>query len=303
MPQELLDKLQVSVLNDENETNPYELIELEYVGEKGLQVRSLGRRATQAALLLDEPRVYDWIEAHLKRDVLLGFRSVTIWALVMVVLQIAVLIMLTFEDPGIRDDNGIIRYISDNIATHQGYGGVMLLSFAGSFLLLSMVSLPSWMVPPSVLLIGGASLGGAGVVLFHGEFEWQHIGCAAAFIACGLALHLIAIFTGPWRLRHTARDIILIVFTLVAAGLFAGFLIANKIKVESTSDAADPADRFSDRDPRLRWQWWVSGVAEYMLYINMCTLNIFVGQRILEHTSWSVFTALPSLVDKVRASR
>ena len=270
--------------------------------EGGLQVLHVtgvhAARNSDRGVDISKPEVFDWIEARLRGSDSLGFNAITIWGLVMVTLQVAVLILLTFEAPGLEDGTGIVRYISDNIAVHKGFGGVMLLAFAGSFLLLSTISLPPWLVSFSVLLIGGTALGGTGVVVFHGEYEWQHIGCAAAFIGCGLALHIIAIYTGPWRWRHIVRDSVILGFTVIAAGLFAGFLIANKLKVESTQDALDPLDRYSPRDPRLRWRWWISGVAEYMLYINMCVLNAFVGERVFEHTAYTIFTALPVLMQQ-----
>jgi hypothetical protein len=285
----------------------YSTARLTLSAEGGLQVLGVedarGARDGDELLPVGDRRVYDWVEARLRGRDSLGFASITMWGLVMVTLQVAVLILLTFEAPGLEDGAGIVRYISDNIAVHKGFGGVMLLAFAGSFLLLSMVSLPPWLVSLSVLLIGGTALGGTGVVAFHGEYEWQHIGCAAGFIGCGLTLHVIAILTGPWRWRHTVRDAIVFAFTVVSAGLFAGFLIANKVRVEESQDALDPLDRLSPRDPRLRTRWWISGVAEYMLYINMCVLNAFVGQRVFEHTAYSIFTALPELLNQSEPKR
>jgi hypothetical protein len=262
----------------------------------GLEVEAVKKDASEVAI--DDRRVYEWVETQLGGKSELGFGAVATWGLVMATLQIAVLMLLTFEAPGLRDENGIVRYISDNIAAHPGFGGVMLLAFAGSFMLLSTVNLPRFLVGLSVLLVGGAALGGAGVVFFHGEYEWQHIGCAGGFIACGLALHIIAIFTGPYRWRHTARDAVILAVTFAAAGLFAGFLIANKIRIEDSQDSPDPLDRLSARDTRLRWRWWVSGVAEYMLYISICVLNALVGQRVFEHTAFAVFEALPFILKR-----
>jgi hypothetical protein len=279
--------------DEEGTREVFETFDLQFSPENGLDVTPRGLGAS--GYEVGDRRVYEWVEVKL-RDSGLDFGAVTTWGLVMVALQVSVLILLTFEAPGPQDGNGIVRYISDNIAAHQGFGGVMLLSFAGSFLLLSVVSLPPLLVGFSVLLIGGTALGGAGVVFFHGEYEWQHIGCATGFIASGLALHIVAIYTGPWRWRHTVRDAVFLLVTFTAAGLFAGFLVTNKLYIENTQDALNPLDRYSPRDPRLRWQWWVSGVAEYMLYINICVLNVFVGQRVFEHTAWSVFTALPVLL-------
>lgn len=285
----------VSVESVSPEGKAYQSYRLWYIPGRGI----LSQKHTpdaEGVIPIDDIRVYAWVEERLRGDGLIGFRSITTWALVMVVLQVAVLIMLSFEDPGIEDENGIIRYISDNIAEHRGYGGVMLVAFAGSYLLLSMISLPHWLIGVSTLLIGGAAFGGAGVVLFHGDYKWQHIGSAAGFIFCGLLLHVVAIYTGPWRFRHAIRDFVLLLFTLGTAGVFGGVLIANSVYIDATQDRDVVESRFADRDPRLRDWWWVSGVCEYMLYINMCTLNIFVGERVFEHTAYSIFRALPVTV-------
>ena len=280
-----------SDLNRERTVNT----KIRYEPGGGLRIIDYGV-GTERGYAIASEDVYRWLEAHIAADTFLQLRSINIWALIMVVLQISVLIMLSFEDPGVEDTNGIIRYISDNIAEHKGYGGVMLVAFAGSYLLLSMVTLPPWMVIPSLVLIGGAAFGGAGVVLFHGKYEWQHIGSAGGFIACGLALHVIAIYTGPWQFRHTVRDAVLLLFTLGTAGFFAGGLIRNKIYVDGLSDSVDLNAIFAQRYSSLRTWWWISGVSEYILYINMCTLNIFVGERIVEHTAFSVYKALPSIL-------
>lgn len=267
--------------------------DLVYVRGSGVAFHYRGKTGVNHSPIGDAT-VYDWVEHSLRGDSdLLAFDSINVWALVMATLQVAALMLLTFEAPGPLDENRIIRYISDNIASHQGYGGVMLVSFAGSYMLLAIVSLPAWLVYTTFALVGGASFGGAGVVLFHGAFEMQHIACAACFITCALLLHIVVIYSGPFRLRHTVRDAVLIAFTLAAALVFGGVLIANHIRVDDSQSAEDPADVLQSRDPRLREWLWTSGVCEYVLYINMCLLNALVGQRVLEHTAWSVFNALP----------
>lgn len=275
---------------------------ISYVPGDGLHIikHPTARDPVGTELRDDNYMIYDWIETVLGDDSLLGFRSLNVWGYVMVFLQLSALFILSFEAPGMTDVNGVIRYISDNIADHRGFGGVMLISFTGSLLLVSMVSLNKAMVFVTVILIAGSTFGGAGVVLFHGDFKFQHLACACAFISCGLLLHIIAIYTGPWRIRHTVRDMVFLFFTFASTGIFAGFLISNMMYIHMTKHRTVPAEVFDDRDPRLWKWWWISGVSEYVLYINMCILNLFVGQRLFEHTAWSVFKALPILIDKQR---
>lgn len=279
-----------------------DLFELAYVRGRGIEFKHLGAAPPLGTPVVSDGGVYDWVERCLRGDEqIVAFQAVSVWALVMVLLQLAALMLLTFEAPGPRDESNIIRYISDNIAVHQGYGGVMLVSFAGSYMLLSVVIFPAWLVYMSFVLVGGATFGGAGVVLFHPEhFSVQHIGSACAFIACGFLLHLLVIYSGPWRLRHTARDAVLVVLTSVTAVVFGGVLFANRLRIHASQDDAEP---LTPRDPRLRVWLWTSGVCEYVLYLNMCALNALISQRVLEHTAWAVFSALPvcALRSRLRA--
>eukprot|EP00961_Rhodomonas_salina_P175505 2367129-Rhodomonas_salina.1 len=271
---------------------------LHYLPGEGINVTADPVNANANGVDIHSQEVADWIATCIKDGSIIGFRSIHVWAAVMVVIQVAALLLLTFEDPGLLDDNNITRYISDNIDSHSGYGAVMLLSFSGSYILLSMVNLSALWVFVTTLLMGGAAFGGTGVVLFHNDFEWQHIGCAAAFIACGIMIHFIVIFTGQFT-SHKIRDSVLLLMTFVSAGLFGGILIMNRIKIEDTQDLVGDA-KYSPRDPRLHTWWWISGTAEYVLYINMCILNLFVGERIFKHTVKAIFQSLPYLTTTLK---
>ncbi len=111
------------------------------------------------------------------------------------------------------------------------------------------------------------------------------------------SLHLLVIYSGPWRLRHTARDAVLVLLTSASAVVFGGMLFVNRLRVQASSDHAEP---LASRDPRLRTWLWTSGVCECVLYLNMCALNALISQRVLEHTAWEVFSTLPVCAQRSR---
>lgn len=198
-------------------------------------------------------------------------------------LQIIALLLLTFENSSLVDDNNIMRYISDNIAEHRGYGSMMVVAFLGSLGLLSCMllkkthtgrsDLSKVLVVTTYLLYTGCIFGGVGTVLFHGEFDTEHLICAGLLIACGISLHVLAIATGTGK--HRFRDGVLLTMTLTSAIIFLVVLLMNDEVVRDK--------KLLPRDPSLKTRWWLSATSEYVLYLHIVILNFLVNERILEH--------------------
>ncbi len=242
------------------------------------------------------------------RDVPFVWTAVT-WGLTAVLLQIVVLILLTFEPPGetchgalngnviggddgqicnstnigLVDSNDVIRFISDNIDSHRGYGSVMLLAFGASFVLLLCIlvePLSLVLIYISVLL---SAAGGVGVVVYHhGNYSTHHIFSAALFIVFGVGAHLVAILSGPRR--HIVRDCVLFLSTACFASTF---VLVHTI-------AKGQGER---HDIWLRGKWWVAGIAEYLTYISVMFLNVLIPERIIENLSFRIVHALPTFAN------
>eukprot|EP00961_Rhodomonas_salina_P248569 3359386-Rhodomonas_salina.1 len=279
----------VSVKEPRSDMGAYTYFKIRYDESKGLLIERL-TDASRRHLCVDvaSKSIFFWVQAVYAFDRRLQFSWAQVWAYTMVMLQLTAFLLIMFEPPGMVDDNDVMRYISDNIDRHCGMGAVMVLAFGGSYLLIAAISIPGNILPVMRnILIMASAFGGAGVVLFHGEHSTEHIVCAAIFIGAGLLLHLIIICTGPMMFIHRARDALIATVAVVSALVFLGTLIYCREKVKK--------ENLEPRDPRLMTGWWVSGICEYMLYINCCVLNAFVGQRLSEHTCFSIFQALPEL--------
>lgn len=217
----------------------------------------------------------------------------------MVVLQLLSLLLLTFEPVNLYNYNGtdttfilhngftdtgtVIRFISDNIDAHRGYGAAMLLAFSGSFMLL--VCIMAKYIELMILFVTFAAAGGIGVVVFHGAQEWEHIGCAAAFIFFGVLSHFMACVTGPFR-RHVFRDGLMIFITTACGAIFlTTFVIAHR---------EDPARHAPTH--RLERLWWTAGIFEYVLYISITFLNFLIPSRLLEHIAYYITNDLPYII-------
>lgn len=216
-----------------------------------------------------------------------GITDLQLWCATMTVLQIAALLLLTFENSSLVDENNVIRYISDNIADHRGYGSMMVLAFMGSLGLLSCMmlkntytrrhtsrsDLSNFLISIIYLSYTVCIFGGVGTVVFHGEFDTEHLICAALLIACGIFLHIIAIATGTRQ--HLFRDGILLTMTLSSAIIFVVVLLMNNKVVRDQN--------LQPRDPSLKTRWWLSATSEYVLYLHVVILNSLVSERVLEH--------------------
>lgn len=242
----------------------------------------------QKGVVLPHESLEKWLEQTFKSNNEISFRSMYIWAAVTTMLQITILILILFQEPGITEKNGVPRFISDNLAVHRGYGGVMLLVFTSLYVLLSMAQMPYAVTAICNVLVGINAFSGMGVVLFHDEFEIEHLTCATIFIISGYVLHLLMQQTGPPN-RHTVRDFAIFTTTFISAALFGGIIIYNKMYIyDHNHSKPPPLKLYTSRDVRLYEMWWISAIAEYILYINITVLNSLTAQRIFEHTMHSI---------------
>ena len=268
-----------------------------YSRSNGLQIEREAHHVEHAPDV-GEQEVFEWVRRMQQSDPRTRLNWAQVWAYTMVVLQITAFMLLQFEPGGMRDPNGVARYISDNIAAHRGIGGVMVLAFANTYCLLAMFSVPVGVFVVLMTMLFFSAGGGAGVVLFHTGFELQHLISAACFIGGGLGMHIVLILYGPWRFIHGARDTVIVLGAVLAGATFAATLIYAR---ERDKDLKGPEHPLAGRNVDLKEWWWVSAIAEYMLYLNCCVLNGFAGQRLMEQASYSMFRQLPALCERASA--
>lgn len=240
--------------------------------------------------------IANWFEFNMRQSVAV-FSAAYVWSLVMALLQLVALLLLTFESRSARDElsqpsnvteigfidqHGTIRFISDNIESHRGYGSVMLVAFSGSYMLLVCVLVESSYLFQLLLTIVASSAGGLGVVIYHRDFHTEHIASAAVFIAGGLLAHIIVAATIPFN-NNVLRDW---VFIGTPCALATTFLSLYWYAYDSTK---------GDRTRFVHW-WWASACAEYLLYISMTALNLTIPGRLLRHASCKFGTMLPSII-------
>lgn len=254
--------------------------------------------------------VMTWFE-HTLRGCISVFNAAYVWGYIMVVLQIVVLLLLTFEAPGPRevlelganqtaiglvnyrdrsmpayaDWNNTVRFISDNIAMHRGFGSVMLLSFSGSYLLLICVFSNAYVKALLVICIVASSVGGLGVVLFHdAKYHTHHIACAALFIAGGILAHVVVSVSSAKR--HFVRDAVFIGMPIAMACAFLGtYWYAYKKSNDNRNH------------PKYITTWWISGICEYLLYISISILNLLIPGRVLQHAASTFAKMLPYVIE------
>lgn len=250
--------------------------------------------------------VVSWFE-HVLRVNVSTFSAAYVWGYTMVALQILALILLTLEPfsaqeviehpdftvvglvnyrnrsmPQYKNYNNTIRFISDNIHQHRGYGSVMLLAFAGSYVLFACVFMsPGVMVVIGICIIFSAA-GGLGVVLFHdGQYHTHHIASAAVFISGGLIAHALVAQT----LHRRIQDLIFIGTPALFALLFLSFYTHCHSKSHGNRN-----------DPKYINLWWYAGIFEYMLYITMTALNLMIPERLIRSASMQFAKLLPDIL-------
>ena len=240
--------------------------------------------------------IVNWFEYNMRQSVSI-FTAAYVWSMVMVALQLIALLLLTFESRSARDEfmqpsnvteigfidhHDTIRFISDNIESHRGFGSLMLLAFSGSYVLLVCVLVDTSTLFLLLITIVASSAGGIGVVVYHRDFHTEHIICAAIFIAGGLLAHVIVTVTLPFN-NNILRDF---VFLLTPCGLGATFLGLYWYTYVETKGT---------RTQYLHW-WWAAACAEYLLYLSITALNLTIPGRLLRHASYRFGTMLPSII-------
>lgn len=224
------------------------------------------------------------------------------WCILAAVLQISVLILLAFEAPGYEDRvwvnashvvNGtrvyrmeprhVLRFISDNIDLHRGYGALMVVFFGMSYLPMMICTFRRSVY--NVLMrsmLFTACVGGFLVVTCHSAdkdiISWLHIAGAISFVVSGLVLHVILMSELTSMRLHIARDCTVLIIIVCLALTFAITLMLAR------------SNEWTKSSHRIVFQ--VSAAAEYMLYISCVGLNVLVGERITEHLALRITETL-----------
>ena len=191
---------------------------------------------------------------------------------VFVVMQINYLVLIALEPPGFLDNHGIIRYISDGIRDHNGFGAAMLISFCASVTVLCICRLPKrkheifrgW-------LKGSLVWGGIGVIGFHDTGHYLHLTHAGIFITSGLLLHLMHT---PFQVPHVVRDNLKFYILFVLSVTFLILFFALPMSIQ------EPKVHWNGNEShRLRWTF--SALFEYLLYVTICALNSCAVSRVV----------------------
>lgn len=238
---------------------------------------------SQEALELDQgkrnvPSFRDamrWFMHIMHRYRFYPFESLGVWCGVAAVLQVLVLVILTFEDPGhLNADSKTLRFISNNIDEHRGYGAAMVLVFLMSYVPLMIPDLVRpWLTIMQFLGLFAAAFGGCFVVIFHAPDGWMatmHLVGAVMFVLGGVALHIAVWLDMPSL--HRVRDLVLAGCAVLSGGTFFGTILA--MHINNLQHTTHPTVQN------------VSAAAEYLLYVTVCVLDLVVAERIMEHAAF-----------------
>jgi hypothetical protein len=188
-------------------------------------------------------------------------------------LQVAFLFMLMMELPGWSDaDTGRVRFISDQLAQHQGIGMALICFFLPSLCVLCCITVN---FPPGpnrnllqhmyFFLAALPISSGFCVVLFtnEGPHQHEHLVATCILFVSFAAVHLIALFT-----VHTNKhivDFVLIVSTFLSSILFVVFY--------AIAAGEHSVDKYS-----------LSAVFEFIAVLMFVVLNIQAPFRVRSHT-------------------
>jgi hypothetical protein len=223
---------------------------------------------------------------------LFAYQAVYIGCYIACFLQILVLMFIAFEPPGFaHPDPKVLRFISNNIAEHRGFGAGMVLCFAASLIPLCMCRLLNWFTDILIFLsLFIATLGGAWVIMFHESSDTSaiatlHVAGAGMLVFGGVLMHFCVCLELRTLRLHWWRDTLIFVVTLAAA---LGFL-ATIVTIKSSGwEVGD----------HPRW-YWASAAFEYILYVSFVALNWLVPDNLVEHTALRVVVGLPGKVKDV----
>lgn len=193
--------------------------------------------------------------------------------LVAALLQVAFLLMLMMELPGWTDvDTGRVRFISDQLAQHQGIGMALICLFLPSLCVLGCITVNFTPGPYRNLLrhmyffLAALPISsGLCVVLFtnNGPYAYQHLVATCTLFVSFAVVHLIALFT-----VHTNQhmlDFVLIIGTFLSSVLFVVFYV--------TAAQENSVEKYT-----------VSAVCEFIAVLMFVFLNTQAPFRVRGHT-------------------
>lgn len=303
-----------------------------FSAEHGLRIHTTDKGTDVVSFVLDSDNPYSGLSMRTSEPIILWFARVLrgsismfssayIWAFTMACLQVLALLLLTFEahsprhvlavtsnvtTVGLVDEHNLIRFISDNIAVHRGFGSLMLLAFAGSYILLVCVFMDPvtrWLL---IFVITLSSAGGMGVVLFHFTYHVEHLVGAVAFISGGLLAHIIVASTS---IRNSFMYNSFIAISAVLAALFLSFYIVAHVSTDGERNDRKFFNVSYVTNNTIVWEvntqtyndtwfniWWLAGLFEYLLYISMIALNVLIPDQIINHTAQKFAHMLPTVI-------
>ena len=188
-------------------------------------------------------------------------------------LQVAFLLMLMMELPGWADvDTGRVRFISDQLAQHQGIGIALVWLFLPSLCVLGCITVNFAPGPNRSLLRHAyfflAALpisSGVCVVLFtnDGPYAYEHMAATCTLFISFAAVHLIALFTV--HTTHHMLDFASIIVTFLSSILFVVFYV--------TAAQENSLDKYT-----------ASAVFEFIAVLMFVFLNTMAPFRVRSHT-------------------
>lgn len=220
-----------------------------------------------------------------------AYQAVYIGCYIACFLQMIILVFIAFEDPGFaHQPSGVLRYISNNIDSHRGYGTAMVMCFASSLVPLAMCRL--------LTLLGDfllfffmfvATVGGGWVIMFHDANDASvisklHVAGAAMLILGGVMMHMCVISDlSPLRINRMRDNVLLLCTALCALGFLLTIIV---VKAEGYTQDTHP-----------EW-FWASAALEYLLYVTFVALNWLVPERLLQHTALRLVVSIPQVIQR-----
>jgi hypothetical protein len=154
---------------------------------------------------------------------------VWIFSFILAGVQLILLFVLMLESPGWVDESGRVRYISDALALHKGYGIGLVLLFFYSFLILSIgyLSRPMWYRLGVYLLFSLPVSSGFSVVMFT-NVDTPVFHYSATFVLFFSYILIVSFVRATSRDSMEMFDTVLGLSTVVFVVLFISlFLWAN----------------------------------------------------------------------------
>jgi len=205
-------------------------------------------------------------------------------------LQMMFLLVLMMEAPGWiegneeripgKENEEIVRYISDALAVHHGFGIALIMLFFVSVVVLSLCSVNlkgSWQrLAFYFVLVLPVSSGFCVVSFPNSEYGWEHVLSTMLLFGSFAAVYIFILLTS--KESYFKVDCCLVIITVVFVALFVAFFA---LEVGLVVEAGDPAQ--ADKEQTKREYQTSAAVFEFLAVSMYVLLNAMAPWRVRDH--------------------